>query len=106
MSGLPSLPAINPALEPAAVRNGRPAAKQAYQQGVAFEQMLVDQLSKELQSTMGDDQSISPYASLMTQTLSSAVMAGGGTGIAMQLATALDPALNHSSSTADAGART
>jgi hypothetical protein len=30
---------------------------------------------------------------MLPQTLTSSIMSGGGTGIAMQLATALDPAL-------------
>ena len=44
-------PPIDQALLPASVRNGTPAAKQAYQTGLAFEQMLVDQLSQELAAT-------------------------------------------------------
>jgi hypothetical protein len=103
MSALSSIsgsvvPSAGPALEPAAVRNGPPAAKRAYQTGLAFEQVLVDQLTQELASTAtggsseGDPAS-NAYANLMPQTLGSAIMSAGGTGLAMQLATALDPAL-------------
>jgi hypothetical protein len=96
MSALSSVPPINPALEPAAVRNGPPAAKQAYQVALSFEQVLVDQLTKELTAGVGgtaNDPTTSAYAGMLPQTLTSSIMSGGGTGMAMQLATALDPAL-------------
>jgi Rod binding domain-containing protein len=126
MSALPpiptaGLPIINPATEPASVRNGPPAAKRAYQTALSFEQVLVDQLAQALSSTvggsgsdgesgggsgdgsssdassggglMGGDATTSAYAGMLPGTLSSAIMSGGGTGIALQLAKALDPAL-------------
>jgi hypothetical protein len=103
MSGLPPIsgsvvPSLDPAVEPAAVRNGPPAAKRAYQTGLAFEQVLVNQLTQELASTAtggssSSDPTSNAYANLLPQTLGSAIMSGGGTGLAMQLATALDPAL-------------
>jgi hypothetical protein len=110
MSTLPasSLPPINAASEPASVRNGPPAAKQAYQEALGFEQLLVDQLSQQLAATvsssdsadgssgggiMGSDPSTGAYASLIPQALSSGIMSAGGTGVALQLAQALDPAL-------------
>jgi Rod binding domain-containing protein len=120
-SGLNSAPAINPATEPAAIRNGDATAKQAYQVGVSFEQMLVTQLTQELASTatdsgddssdgssdgssgdssgasglMGSDPASSAYASMLPQTMTSSIMAGGGTGIALQIARSIDPALAH-----------
>ena len=44
-------PPIDPALEPASIRNGDQAAKKAYQEGLAFEDVLVNQLAQEMSST-------------------------------------------------------
>ena len=106
-----ALPPLDPALEPTSVRNGPPAAKQAYAVARSFEQVLVEQLTQELSQTvggssdggsdgssgasglMGSDAASSMYASFIPQTLTSAIMSGGGIGIAQQLATAIDPAL-------------
>lgn len=115
MSALPasSLPPLSAATEPASVRNGPPAAKQAYQEALGFEQLLVDQLSQQLAATvssptsdgssdsggmMGSDPGTSAFASLIPQALTSGIMSAGGTGIALQLATALDPALGEPTS--------
>jgi Rod binding domain-containing protein len=121
-SSLPasSLPPIDPANEPASIRNGDKAAKSAYQQGLAFEDILVNQLAQEMtQSVQGLDGSddglggstdssggsgassglgsadsgLGAYSSLLPQALSSSVMSSGGTGIAMEIAKSLDPAL-------------
>lgn len=108
-----SLPTINPATEPAAIRNGGPAAQRAYQTGLAFEQMLVSQLSQELAATagsssdgsdssgssdsasglMGSDPATASYAQLLPQALSSGVMSAGGLGVAAQIASAIDPSI-------------
>jgi Rod binding domain-containing protein len=107
------LPPINPALEPASVRNGNQAAKNAYQTGLAFEQVLVDQLSQQLSSTaggassdgssdssgassgglMGSDPASSMYGQMLPQALSTSVMSAGGLGLAAQLAAAIDPSI-------------
>jgi Rod binding domain-containing protein len=109
------LPPIDPAYEPAAIRNGNQTAKQAYQVGLAFEQMLVDQLSQQLSATsgmdssgdgssgdgssdsgngiMGSDAASSMYAQMLPQALTSGVMSGGGLGVAAQIAQSIDPAL-------------
>jgi hypothetical protein len=111
------LPPINPANEPAAIRNGDADAKKAYQVGLSFEQVLVDQLTQELASSatdtsgdgsddgsgdssgasglMGGDAASSAYATMLPQTLTSSIMSGGGTGIALQIAKSIDPALAH-----------
>jgi Rod binding domain-containing protein len=109
-----SVPAVNPALEPANIRKGGPAAQHAYQVGLAFEQMLVDQLSQELTASaggtadgsggsgdgtdsssglMGSDPASSTYAQMLPQALSSGVMSAGGLGVAAQIAGALDPSI-------------
>lgn len=112
-----NLPPINPALEPASVRNGNQAAKNAYQTGLAFEQVLVDQLSQQLAATaggssgdsssdssgdssgnssgglMGSDPASSMYSQMLPQALTSSVMSAGGLGLATQLAASIDPAI-------------
>jgi hypothetical protein len=116
-----ALPPIDPALEPASVRNGNQQAKNAYATGLAFEDVLVNELAQEMENTVpgldgssdglggtsddsSDDSSSSggvlgggaglgAYSSLLPQTLSTAVMSGGGTGVALQIAQAIDPAL-------------
>jgi hypothetical protein len=111
--GAGSLPPINQANEPAAIRNGDADAKKAYQVGLSFEQVLVDQLTQELASSvtdssdngsgdssgasglMGGDAASSAYANILPQTLTSSIMSGGGTGIALQIAKSIDPALAH-----------
>ncbi|HEX3975846.1 MAG TPA: hypothetical protein VHW96_06250 [Solirubrobacteraceae bacterium] len=114
-----TLPLMDPATEPAAVRNGDQKAKDAYQTGLSFENVLVNELAQQLSATVpgldgsddglggtSDDSSdsgstggvgggggLGAYSSLLPQTLTSSIMAGGGTGIAMEIAKSIDPAL-------------
>jgi Rod binding domain-containing protein len=115
---------IGQANEPAAIRNGDAAAKHAYQVGTSFEQLLLDQLTQELASSvsdpssdgssagssgasglMGGDSASSGYAGMLNQTLTSSIMSGGGTGIAMQIAKSIDPALAHPTADKSKGAQ-
>jgi Rod binding domain-containing protein len=113
-----SVPAINQALEPEAVRNGNQTAKNAYNEGLAFEDVLVNELAQEMTATVpgldgdSDDSSdgssdsssgsgLGAYSSLLPQALTSSIMSDGGTGLAFQIARDLDPALNNP--TAQAG---
>ena len=99
-----ALPPIAQASEPASVRNGDQAAKNAYQTGLAFENVLVNELAQQLSATVpgldgsddglggtSDDSSdsgstggvggaggLGAYSSLLPQTLTSSIMAGGG----------------------------
>jgi hypothetical protein len=114
---------VDPALQPASIRNGNQAAKNAYQTGVAFENVLMNQLAQAMTATIpgggsdddglggsssddsgdsssdatggltGSDSGISAYSSLLPQAMTSGIMSSGGTGIAMQIAQSLDPAL-------------
>ena len=112
-----ALPLIDPANEPAAVRNGDAKAKSAYETGLAFENVFVNELAQQLQATVpgldgsstggssGDSSDSSDsgssdgsgglgaYSGLMSQTLASSIMSGGGTGIALQIAQSIDPGL-------------
>jgi hypothetical protein len=109
------IPTLNVATIPANIRNGDSKAMKAYSEGLAFEDMLVNELSQQLAKTMygGDGQDgtssssdgsdgsssggllsgASAYASLIPQTLTSSIMSGGGLGIAEQFAKELDPSL-------------
>jgi len=115
MTGLPAthLPPINAALEPADIRNGNAQAKQAYQEALGFEDVLMQQLTQQLASTvispggdssdsgdssgsssggmLGFEPSTNAFASLIPTALTQSIMSGGGTGMADQLARALDP---------------
>jgi Rod binding domain-containing protein len=113
-----SLPPIDAANEPADIRNGNLAAQKAYQEALGFEDILVQQLTQELASTvtspsdgcssgggsdgsssdssggiLGSDPSTSSFASLIPTALTQSIMSGGGLGIAQQLAQAIDPAI-------------
>jgi Rod binding domain-containing protein len=109
---------LNVADIPANVRNGNNAAKQAYTEGLAFENVLVNELSQQLSNTMyggsGPDASSSSdssdgssssggllsgsgagaYASMIPQALTSSIMSGGGLGVAEEFAQEIDPSLN------------
>jgi Rod binding domain-containing protein len=110
-------PLIDPANEPASVRNGDQKAKNAYATGVAFENVLVSELAQQMAATVpgldgsddglggttdstggstggvGGSGGLGAYASLLPQTLANSISAGGGTGIAMEIAKSIDPAL-------------
>ena len=53
---------------------------------------------------MGGDSASGGYASMLTQSLTSSIMSGGGTGIAMQIAKSIDPALAYPSADKSQGA--
>jgi hypothetical protein len=113
-----SLPPIDASNEPADIRNGNATAQKAYQEALGFEDILVQQLTQELASTvttpsgdgssgdgsdgsssdssggiLGSDPSTSEFASLIPTALTDSIMSNGGLGIAGQLAQAIDPAI-------------
>jgi hypothetical protein len=125
------IPSLNVADIPANIRNGNNAAKQAYSEGLAFENVLVNELSQQLSNTMyggsgpdassssdGSDSSSSSgllggsgagaYASMIPQALTSSIMSGGGLGVAEEFAQEIDPSLNAPAATdaTSAGATT
>jgi hypothetical protein len=125
------IPNLNVATIPENIRNGDSKAKQAYSEGLAFEDMLVNELTQQLASTMyGGDSSdgsssadgsstdgssgsssmlggASAYASLIPQALSSSIMNSGGLGMAESFAQELDPSLlSQASGASTAGATT
>ncbi len=105
-NGSPAAPVVNQALEPKWVRDGSASTQKAYQSALAFEQTLVEQLSKSLTAASGlsgessgegstgaEEEGASQaggavgseLASLLPQSLSSGVMDAGGLGLAAQL---------------------
>jgi Rod binding domain-containing protein len=117
------IPTLNVADVPANIRNGDKAAQQAYAEGLAFESVLVNELTQQMAKTMdgsglagasggaGASGSLDgsggsaggssdgllgaagAYSSLIPQALTSSIMSGGGLGLAEQFAEDLDPAL-------------
>jgi Rod binding domain-containing protein len=115
-----NVPVVDAANEPADIRNGNSAAQKAYQEALGFENILVQQLTQELASTvtspadssnssgssgssdsssdssggiLGSDPSTSAFASLIPTALTQSIMSSGGLGIAQQLAQSIDPAI-------------
>jgi Rod binding domain-containing protein len=96
------LPAVNQTLEPAWVRKGSAATQKAYETALAFEQMLVEELSQSLtaSSGLGGESGVEgestegspgsggasgPLSSMLPQALTSGVMSAGGLGLAAQM---------------------
>jgi Rod binding domain-containing protein len=118
------LPAVNQALEPEWVRRGSAATQKAYDSALAFEQTLVEQLSKSMAdaSGLGGESSSegeagaeaggsstggagdSQLSSMLPQALSASVMNAGGLGMAAQMTRQLEgaPQTHASSGTAPA----
>jgi len=129
LAGLTSgMPSINQADIPASVRTGNPQAKNAYAEGLQFEQVLVQQLAQELSKTvsatdpgsdssgsadgssdssdagaagglLGSNSPAAAYSSLIPQALTDSIMSGGGLGVAQEIAQAIDPSMNDTRST-------
>lgn len=111
--GASNLPPIDAALMPADIRGGDARAKKAYQEALGFEDMLMQQLTEQLASTvtspggdsssssdstdsssggiLGSDPSTNALAGLIPMALTQGVMSGGGVGVADRLAHAIDP---------------
>ncbi len=91
---------VNQMLEPAWVRNGSATTQKSYQTALAFEQMLVEELSQSLTassglggeegessegSSAGTSAASGPISSMLPQALTSGVMNDGGLGLAAQM---------------------
>lgn len=107
---------LNVADIPANITDGDSTARKAYVEGLAFEDVLVDQFTQQLAESSSSDESgslddsdatsdgtdgaaslfgasDSAYSSLVPQTLTDAIMSNGGLGIADEIAEDIDPAL-------------
>jgi len=96
--GLPALPAG--AALPAEVRAAGPAAQQEYRTALAFERVLIGQLTKAMQATVpgadGADgaggtgsAATQSYRDMLPATMADSLIAGGGIGLASDLVRAL-----------------
>jgi hypothetical protein len=109
-----ALPVIPASAEPPAVRDGSPAAKRAWREGLAFEEMLLEELAQSLSATAGasgegEEGSEGPAGAgteaqgaggladpltgaLLPRALAEGLVRGGGIGLAAKLAETIDPA--------------
>lgn len=113
-SALPpgGLPIVNQTLEPAWVRKGSAATQKAYETALAFEQMLVEELSQSLtassglggeagaegessEGSSGSGGASGPLSAMLPQALTSGVMSAGGLGLAAQMTSQLAGAGAH-----------
>ncbi len=79
---------------PADVRAAGPDAQKDYKTALAFERVLIGQLTKAMQSTVpGEDEGASAatktYRDMLPDTMADALTAGGGIGLAADLARSL-----------------
>ena len=120
-SSAPGLPVVNQAQEPAWVRGGSASTQKAYSTALAFEEILVQQLTQSLSATSGvagegggtgegggaggsspggeSDAGSSELSSMLPQALSAGVMSAGGLGMAAQLTRELQGGLSSSLAT-------
>jgi Rod binding domain-containing protein len=79
---------------PADVRAAGPGAQQEYRTALAFERVLVSQLTKAMQATVGGedegaDAGTKTYRDMLPGTMADALVSNGGTGLAHDLYRAL-----------------
>lgn len=89
-----AIPPIDQALLPASVRNGDAQRKEHYQAALAFERVLVGQMTEAMTKSFGaltedgkqgGDAASAQLKQSLPSTLADALMAGGGIGLASQL---------------------
>jgi Rod binding domain-containing protein len=112
------LPVVNQTLEPAWVRHGSAATQKSYQTALAFEELLVEQLSQSTTATSGMEGESggegeasaegappgnSALSSMLPHALASGVMSAGGLGLAAQMTRQLESAAAAAQAPAGAG---
>jgi Rod binding domain-containing protein len=95
-----ALPPIDSAFEPQWVRNGSARTQQTYRAALAFEEVLVRQLTSSLgelgqeEGASGEGQGPSLgaglFSSMLPEALAQGVVSGGGLGLAAQLTRQLE----------------
>lgn len=91
-----ALPALNPSLVPADVRNGSAEDKKAYRAALGFERSLLQQLTKTMSDTTKTDSSddseepgetaaTQMYKDMLPDRLADALLSSGGIGLAEDL---------------------
>ena len=89
-----TLPPLAPGtVLPADVRAAGPGAQQEYRTALAFERVLISQLTKAMQATVGGDDEGSAatrsYRDMLPDTMADALVANGGIGLASDLVRSL-----------------
>ena len=94
-SGENALPALNPSLIPADVRNGSAEDKKAYRAALGFERSLLQQLTKTMSDTTktdsetdeesGETAATQMYKDMLPDRLADALISSGGIGLAEDL---------------------
>jgi Rod binding domain-containing protein len=90
-----ALPALNPSLIPADVRNGSAEDKKAYRAALGFERSLLQQLTKTMADTTktpddsdeesGETAATEMYKDMLPDRLADSLIANGGIGLAEDL---------------------
>lgn len=90
-----ALPALNPSLIPADVRNGSAEDKKAYRAALGFERSLLQQLTKTMSDTTktdsetdeesGETAATQMYKDMLPDRLADALISSGGIGLAEDL---------------------
>lgn len=95
--GETALPALNPSLIPADVRNGSAEDKKAYRAALGFERSLIQQLTKTMSDTTKTDDSSEDsedsgetaatqmYKDMLPDRLADSLISSGGIGLAEDL---------------------
>jgi hypothetical protein len=97
-----SISPIDPSALPAEIRTGSAQRRQTFEGAMAFERMLVEQLTQQLTKTQasgadgedggGDTTGMGgPYASMLPGAFADGIEAGGGLGLALQLTNSISP---------------
>ena len=94
MIGPAELPPLAPGtVLPADVRAAGTGAQQEYRTALAFERVLISQLTKAMQATVGGeddgDAGAKAYRDMLPDTMADALVSNGGTGLAHDLYRAL-----------------
>jgi Rod binding domain-containing protein len=90
-----TLPPLAPGtVLPADVRAGGPGAQQEYRTALAFERVLIGQLTKAMQATVGGEDdpgtaATQTYRNMLPDTMADALVSNGGIGLASDLVRAL-----------------
>jgi hypothetical protein len=89
-----TLPVVSPALEPASVRNGSASVKRAYAEGLAFEEMLTEELTRSLAEGTGLGEEGSEGAAAQGAGQESEAGSGSGGGANSEISSLLPHALS------------
>lgn len=79
---------------PPEIRSAGPSAQQEYRSALAFERVLLGQLTKAMQSSIGGEAeggsaATQAYKDMLPETMADALVANGGVGLASNLVRAL-----------------